>query len=114
MGGRSEHAPVNRLVISLFGDIAIGQGWRTSGTRAIDGTRRNILGTPPIKKIRGVPVGPRPDAVALYSGCTPGKSRAWFCHTASLVGLRAPRVTDDVGYGNRTARWSKDPSPQIK
>ncbi|GFV19471.1 hypothetical protein TNCV_3664031 [Trichonephila clavipes] len=28
--------------------IRIDQGWRTSGTRAIDGTRRNILGTPPI------------------------------------------------------------------
>ncbi|GFY02238.1 uncharacterized protein TNCV_5100971 [Trichonephila clavipes] len=35
---------------------------------------------------------PRPDAVALYTGCTPGKRRAWFFpddrHTASLVGLR--------------------------
>ncbi|GFU18989.1 uncharacterized protein TNCV_2347651 [Trichonephila clavipes] len=35
---------------------------------------------------------PRPDAVALYSGCTSGKRRAWFLpddrHTASLVGLR--------------------------
>ncbi|GFX72158.1 hypothetical protein TNCV_1954341 [Trichonephila clavipes] len=33
----------------------------------------------------------RPDTVALYSGCTPGKRRAWFLpddrHTASLVGL---------------------------
>ncbi|GFT99488.1 uncharacterized protein TNCV_3239371 [Trichonephila clavipes] len=40
----------------------------------------------------GYPLGPRPDAVALYSGCTPGKRRAWFLlddrHTASLVGLR--------------------------
>ncbi|GBM80984.1 hypothetical protein AVEN_156799-1 [Araneus ventricosus] len=26
------------------------QGWRTNGTRAIDGTRHNILGTPPITK----------------------------------------------------------------
>ncbi|GFX77694.1 uncharacterized protein TNCV_1106111 [Trichonephila clavipes] len=38
------------------------------------------------------PLGHRPDAVALYSGCTPGKRRAWFLpddrHTASLVGLR--------------------------
>ncbi|GFX80361.1 uncharacterized protein TNCV_3931141 [Trichonephila clavipes] len=38
------------------------------------------------------PLYPRPDAVALYSGCTPGKRRAWFLpddrHTASLVGLR--------------------------
>ncbi|GFX62274.1 uncharacterized protein TNCV_3306471 [Trichonephila clavipes] len=34
----------------------------------------------------------RPDAVALYFRCTPGKCRAWFLpddrHTASLVGLR--------------------------
>ncbi|GFW11177.1 uncharacterized protein TNCV_5131881 [Trichonephila clavipes] len=37
------------------------------------------------------PLDPRSDAVALYSGCTPGKRRAWFLpddrHTASLVGL---------------------------
>ncbi|GFW07127.1 uncharacterized protein TNCV_3693221 [Trichonephila clavipes] len=35
---------------------------------------------------------PRPDAVALYSGSTPGKRRAWYLpddrQTASLVGLR--------------------------
>ncbi|GFX74114.1 uncharacterized protein TNCV_490781 [Trichonephila clavipes] len=35
---------------------------------------------------------PRPDAVSLYSGCTPGTRRAWFLpddrHTASLFGLR--------------------------
>ncbi|GFW61667.1 uncharacterized protein TNCV_3706021 [Trichonephila clavipes] len=34
----------------------------------------------------------RPDAIVLYSGCTPGKRRAWYLpddrHTASLVGLR--------------------------
>ncbi|GFV38967.1 uncharacterized protein TNCV_965331 [Trichonephila clavipes] len=38
------------------------------------------------------PLDPRPDAVVLYSRCTPGKRRAWFLpddrHTASLVGLR--------------------------
>ncbi|GFV01465.1 hypothetical protein TNCV_2960591 [Trichonephila clavipes] len=37
------------------------------------------------------PLDPHPDAVALYSGCTPGKRRVWFLpvdrHTASLVGL---------------------------
>ncbi|GFU75287.1 uncharacterized protein TNCV_4755461 [Trichonephila clavipes] len=36
---------------------------------------------------------PRPDAVALCSGCTSGKRHAWFLpddrHTASLVGLRS-------------------------
>ncbi|GFX72780.1 uncharacterized protein TNCV_4063751 [Trichonephila clavipes] len=34
---------------------------------------------------------PRPDAVVLYSGCTPGKRHAWFSpddwHTSALVGL---------------------------
>ncbi|GFX85025.1 uncharacterized protein TNCV_4998541 [Trichonephila clavipes] len=50
------------------------------------------------KVCRVYPLDPRPDAVALYSalvlysGCTPGKRRAWFLpddrHTASLVGLR--------------------------
>ncbi|GFU99738.1 uncharacterized protein TNCV_2108391 [Trichonephila clavipes] len=33
----------------------------------------------------------RPDSVALYSGCTPGKRLAWFLpddrHTAFIVGL---------------------------
>ncbi|GFT93563.1 uncharacterized protein TNCV_2197711 [Trichonephila clavipes] len=37
------------------------------------------------------PLDPRPDAVVLYSGCTPIKRRAWYLpddrHTASLVGL---------------------------
>ncbi|GFW67581.1 uncharacterized protein TNCV_3392521 [Trichonephila clavipes] len=44
------------------------------------------------KVCRVYPLDSRPDAVALYSGCTLGKRRAWFLpddrHTASLVGLR--------------------------
>ncbi|GFU27641.1 uncharacterized protein TNCV_3825531 [Trichonephila clavipes] len=44
------------------------------------------------KGCRVYPLDPRPDAVVLYSGCTPGKRRAWYLpddrHTASLVGLR--------------------------
>ncbi|GFU58766.1 uncharacterized protein TNCV_3089071 [Trichonephila clavipes] len=44
------------------------------------------------KGCRVYPSDPRPDAVALCSGCTPGKCRAWFLpddrYTASLVGLR--------------------------
>ncbi|GFU99348.1 uncharacterized protein TNCV_1900931 [Trichonephila clavipes] len=44
------------------------------------------------KKRRVYPLDPRPDAVVLYSGCTPGKCRAWYLpddrHTASLVELR--------------------------
>ncbi|GFU05447.1 uncharacterized protein TNCV_3290941 [Trichonephila clavipes] len=44
------------------------------------------------KGCRVYPLDPRPDAVVLYSGCTPGKRRAWVLpddrHTASLVGLR--------------------------
>ncbi|GFT89045.1 uncharacterized protein TNCV_3084741 [Trichonephila clavipes] len=43
------------------------------------------------KRWRVYLLDPRPDAVALYSGCTPGKRHAWFLpddrHTASLVGL---------------------------
>ncbi|GFW69726.1 uncharacterized protein TNCV_1883701 [Trichonephila clavipes] len=43
------------------------------------------------KGCRVYPLDPRPYAVVLYSGCTPGKRRAWFLpddrHTASLVGL---------------------------
>ncbi|GFW59764.1 uncharacterized protein TNCV_4718551 [Trichonephila clavipes] len=41
---------------------------------------------------RVYPLDPRPDAVVLYSGCTPGKRHAWYLpddwYTASLVGLR--------------------------
>ncbi|GFW08721.1 uncharacterized protein TNCV_20181 [Trichonephila clavipes] len=44
------------------------------------------------KGCRVYPLDPRPDAVALYSGCTLGKCSAWFLpddrHAASLVGLR--------------------------
>ncbi|GFW26546.1 uncharacterized protein TNCV_1164801 [Trichonephila clavipes] len=44
------------------------------------------------KGCRVYPLDPRPDAVVLYSGCTPGKRRAWHLpddrHTASLVRLR--------------------------
>ncbi|GFW26128.1 uncharacterized protein TNCV_3396241 [Trichonephila clavipes] len=44
------------------------------------------------KGCRVYPLDPRPDAVILYSGCTPAKRRAWFLpddqHTASLIGLR--------------------------
>ncbi|GFV47275.1 uncharacterized protein TNCV_4829311 [Trichonephila clavipes] len=44
------------------------------------------------KGCRVYPLDLRPDAVVLYSGCTPGKRRAWYLpddrHTASLVGLR--------------------------
>ncbi|GFX99410.1 uncharacterized protein TNCV_3023411 [Trichonephila clavipes] len=44
------------------------------------------------KGCRVYPLDPRTDAVALYSGCTPGKLHAWFLpddrQTASLVGLR--------------------------
>ncbi|GFT45458.1 uncharacterized protein TNCV_349271 [Trichonephila clavipes] len=44
------------------------------------------------KGCRVYPLDSRPDTVALYSGCTPDKRRAWSLpddrRTASLVGLR--------------------------
>ncbi|GFT84724.1 uncharacterized protein TNCV_2767321 [Trichonephila clavipes] len=44
------------------------------------------------KGCRVYPLDHSPDAVVLYSGCTPGKRCAWYLpddrHTASLVGLR--------------------------
>ncbi|GFU81368.1 uncharacterized protein TNCV_1380361 [Trichonephila clavipes] len=44
------------------------------------------------KRCQVYPLDPHPDAVALFSGYTPGKRRAWvlpdYRHTASLVGLR--------------------------
>ncbi|GFV94344.1 uncharacterized protein TNCV_2267981 [Trichonephila clavipes] len=74
-GGRSEPAPVNRRVVPLFGVPE-----ETLRVSAAD------------KGCRVYPLDPRPDAVVLYSGWTPGKRRAWFLpddrHTASLVGHR--------------------------
>ncbi|GFV45260.1 uncharacterized protein TNCV_2496181 [Trichonephila clavipes] len=71
----SEPAHVNRLVVPLFG-VPKRHCCRVS---AAD------------KRCRVYPLDPCPDAVALYSGCTPGKRRAWFLpdnrHTASIVGL---------------------------
>ncbi|GFY17765.1 hypothetical protein TNCV_1075001 [Trichonephila clavipes] len=50
------------------------------------------MASPADKGWRVYPLDSRPDAVGLYSGCTPGKRRAWFLPddwlNASLVGLR--------------------------
>ncbi|GFV21149.1 uncharacterized protein TNCV_4267821 [Trichonephila clavipes] len=37
------------------------------------------------KGCRVYPLDPRPDAVALYSGCTSGKRRAWFCQMTGTL-----------------------------
>ncbi|GFT71243.1 uncharacterized protein TNCV_3002351 [Trichonephila clavipes] len=64
------------------------------------------------KGCRVYPLGSRPDDVALYSGCTPGKRRAWFLpddrHPASLFGLRgggrhARTNVFTLTYGSNTA-----------
>ncbi|GFV65479.1 uncharacterized protein TNCV_1737161 [Trichonephila clavipes] len=63
------------------------------------------------KGCRVDPLDPRPDAVVLYSGCTPGKRRAWYMpddrHTASLVGLRGgwrlARMFSTRIYGSNAA-----------
>ncbi|GFX09400.1 uncharacterized protein TNCV_4697871 [Trichonephila clavipes] len=39
---------------------------------------------------------PRPDAVALYFGCTLGKRRAWFCQ---MTGTLPPLLDSVVGGG---------------
>ncbi|GFY33286.1 uncharacterized protein TNCV_1241361 [Trichonephila clavipes] len=48
------------------------------------------------KGCRVYPLDPRPDAVALYSGCTPGKRRAWFCQ---MTGTLPPLLGSVVGGG---------------
>ncbi|GFU13110.1 uncharacterized protein TNCV_1445301 [Trichonephila clavipes] len=58
------------------------------------GPRFTVDGVSAADKVcRVYPLDPCPDAVALYSGGTPGKRRAWCLpddrHTASLVGLRS-------------------------
>ncbi|GFV21135.1 uncharacterized protein TNCV_4267681 [Trichonephila clavipes] len=48
------------------------------------------------KGCRVYPLDPRPDAVALYSGCTSGKRRAWFCQ---MTGTLPPLLDSVVGGG---------------
>ncbi|GFX27450.1 uncharacterized protein TNCV_35471 [Trichonephila clavipes] len=47
------------------------------------------------KGCRVYPLNPRP-VVALYSGCTPGKRRAWFCQ---MTGTLPPLLDSVVGGG---------------
>ncbi|GFT09376.1 uncharacterized protein TNCV_5062421 [Trichonephila clavipes] len=46
------------------------------------------------KGCRVYPLDPHPDAVSLYSGCTPGKRRAWFCQ---MTGTLPPLLNSVVG-----------------
>ncbi|GFT80763.1 uncharacterized protein TNCV_4008801 [Trichonephila clavipes] len=48
------------------------------------------------KGCRVYPLDPRPDVVSLYSGCTPGKRRAWFCQMTSIL----PPLLDSVVGGS--------------
>ncbi|GFW55646.1 uncharacterized protein TNCV_120301 [Trichonephila clavipes] len=48
------------------------------------------------KRCRVYPLDPRTDAVALCSGCTPGKRRAWFCQ---MPGTLSPLLDSVVGGG---------------
>ncbi|GFX24515.1 uncharacterized protein TNCV_2106981 [Trichonephila clavipes] len=48
------------------------------------------------KGCRVYPLDPHPDAVALYSGCTSGKRRAWFCQ---MTGTLPPLLDSVVGGG---------------
>ncbi|GFV48867.1 hypothetical protein TNCV_1043171 [Trichonephila clavipes] len=48
------------------------------------------------KRCRVYPLDPHPDAVSLYSGCTPGKRRAWFCQ---MTGTLPPMLDSVVGGG---------------
>ncbi|GFX43379.1 uncharacterized protein TNCV_4873991 [Trichonephila clavipes] len=47
------------------------------------------------KGCRVYPLDPRPDAVALCSGCTPGKRCAWFCQMTGTL----PPLLDSVVSG---------------
>ncbi|GFW46609.1 uncharacterized protein TNCV_1936791 [Trichonephila clavipes] len=75
-GGRREPAPINLLVLPL----------------SLSPKRHCCRISAAGKGCRVYPLDSRPDAVALYSGCTPGKHRAWFVpddrDIASFVGLR--------------------------
>ncbi|GFT82721.1 uncharacterized protein TNCV_1784591 [Trichonephila clavipes] len=53
------------------------------------------------KGCRVYPLDSRPDAVALYSGCTPGKRRAWFCQ---MTGTLPPLLDSVVGGGGTPKR----------
>ncbi|GFT52187.1 uncharacterized protein TNCV_2530561 [Trichonephila clavipes] len=54
------------------------------------------------KGCRVYPLDPRPDAVALYSGCTSGKRRAWFCQ---MTGTLPPLLDSVVGGGTPELRF---------
>ncbi|GFW30235.1 uncharacterized protein TNCV_3067871 [Trichonephila clavipes] len=54
------------------------------------------------KGCRVYPLDPHPDAVPLYSGCTPGKRRAWFCQ---MTGPLPPLLDSVLGGGT--------PSPKL-
>ncbi|GFX89527.1 uncharacterized protein TNCV_483621 [Trichonephila clavipes] len=68
---------------------ALSIGWRCLSS--VSPERHCCRASPADKGWQVYPLDPRPDAVGLYSGCTPGKRRGWFLrkdrHTASLVGL---------------------------
>ncbi|GFW57075.1 uncharacterized protein TNCV_1116031 [Trichonephila clavipes] len=49
------------------------------------------------KGCRVYPLDPRPDAVALYSDCTPGKRRVWFF--CQMTGTLPPLLDSVVGGG---------------
>ncbi|GFS74042.1 uncharacterized protein TNCV_2943221 [Trichonephila clavipes] len=50
------------------------------------------------KRWRAYPLDPRTDAVALYSGCTPDKRRAWFLPGCQMTGTLPP-LLDPVVVG---------------
>ncbi|GFX75795.1 hypothetical protein TNCV_2237671 [Trichonephila clavipes] len=79
--GKSEPAPVNRLVIS-----------------SVSPERHSCRVSAADKGCRVYTLDPRPDVVILYSRCTLDKRRAWFLlddgHTGSLVGLRVITLSE--------------------
>ncbi|GFW96586.1 uncharacterized protein TNCV_2846431 [Trichonephila clavipes] len=52
------------------------------------------------KGCRVHPLDPRPDAVSLYSRCTPGKRHAWFCQMNGTL----PPLLDSVVGGSTPER----------
>ncbi|GFV66205.1 hypothetical protein TNCV_355851 [Trichonephila clavipes] len=82
ISSRFEEPSIGRWRIQIILKIAVETIWKR--VSAAD------------KGCRVYPLDPRPDAVALYSGCTSGKRRAWFCQ---MTGTLPPLLDSVVGGG---------------
>ncbi|GFT19141.1 uncharacterized protein TNCV_302771 [Trichonephila clavipes] len=64
------------------------------------------------KGCRVYPLDPHPDAVSLYSRCTSGKRRAWFCQMTGTLALLLDSVVGGCTPQRSCVRVHMDPMLQ--